>query len=435
MSYKMVSELQVQMAETMKLALGRHLGNVDHSELIRRPQSQGRASSELIEGQLLGCIKPVEKNTVSKQEALTSVELMPGLHLEGITSTKLKSKSELEHVKSMLSTPGMQAGDRKLEELPPGSSLKGLKPKLLPSKPKIEDRKPVILTVEECLKRIKSTVVSPSNSLKRDIKSVKLIPGSKIQDLKNKGLAHGTHVQDVNAMDLKLEPKKQGESPVTFVPRMLFQEKSMEVFQEPQLQGMKLKELTSQPQMQDQKPVITSCLKHQSLKPVTVAKTQGIRGVKFVDFTSTQQGCQEMAPMDLNLKSRQDDQITVKSLEWKGGIFDQQKKQLESENTLPMESDQEPKPADMKPIEINSKFQFRGMTSFELDPEQVVQSVKVEEFQNELQVKSMNPCQLTTGSQMHQEKALELKLDPQLHGVETVAPNTESQLGSTKTIQ
>ena len=76
-----------------------------------------------------------------------------------------------------------------------------------------------------------------------------------------------------------------------------------------------------------------------------------------------------------------------------------------------------------------------GMTSFELDPEQVVQSVKVEEFQNELQVKSMNPCQLTTGSQMHQEKALELKLDPQLHGVETVAPNTESQLGSTKTIQ
>ena len=73
-----------------------------------------------------------------------------------------------------------------------------------------------------------------------------------------------------------------------------------------------------------------------------------------------------------------------------------------------MESDQEPKPADMKPIEINSKFQFRGMTSFELDPEQVVQSVKVEEFQNELQVKSMNPCQLTTGSQMHQEKALEL---------------------------
>ena len=97
--------------------------------------------------------------------------------------------------------------------------------------------------------------------------------------------------------------------------------------------------------------------------------------------------------MDLNLKYRQDDQITVKSLEWKGGIFDQQKKLLDSENTLPMESDQEPKPADMKPIEINSKFQFRGMTSFELAPEQIVQSVKVEEFQNELQVQSMNPCQ------------------------------------------
>lgn len=48
MSYKIVSESQVQMAETMKLAPGRHLGNADHSELIRRPQTQGRASSELI---------------------------------------------------------------------------------------------------------------------------------------------------------------------------------------------------------------------------------------------------------------------------------------------------------------------------------------------------------------------------------------------------
>lgn len=37
MSYKMVSEPQIQMAETMKLAPGRHLGNADHSELIRRP--------------------------------------------------------------------------------------------------------------------------------------------------------------------------------------------------------------------------------------------------------------------------------------------------------------------------------------------------------------------------------------------------------------
>ncbi|XP_021029694.1 uncharacterized protein LOC110303098 [Mus caroli] len=433
MSYKMVPEPQVPTAETMKLATERHLANVDHSELIRSPQTQGIASSELIEGQLLGHIKPVEKNTVSKQEALTSVGLTPGLHLGDIKSTKLKSKSELEPAEYVLSTLGMHAGDKNLE-LPPGPSLKGLKPKLLPSKPKIEDRKSVILTVEECLKRIKSTVVSPSNSLRRDMKSVKLIPGSKIQDLKNKGLAHGTHVQDVNAMDLKLEPKKQGESPMTFVPRMLFQEKSMEVFQEPQLQDMKPKELTSQPQMQDRKPVITPCLKHQSLKPVTVAKTQGIRGVKFVDFISTQ-GCQEMAPMDLNLKSRQDDQITVKSLERKGGIFDQQKKQLESENTSPMESDQEPKPADMTPIEIKSKLQFKDTTSFELAPEPVVQNVKAEEFQNELQVPSMKPCQLIPESQMHQEKAVESTLDPQLQGVETVALNTEPQIESTKSIQ
>ena len=203
--------------------------NVDHSELIRRPQTQGIASSELVEAQLLGHMKPVEDNIVSKQEALTSVELTPGLHLGDIKSTKLKA--ELEHVKFMLSTSGMQSGDRTLKGLPPVSSLKGLKPKLLPSKPTMEDRKSVILTVEECLKRIKSAVISPSGSLRGDMKSVKLIPGSRIQDIKNKGLDRDTHVQHVNAMDLKLEPKKQGESPVTFVPSMMFQDKSIEMFQ------------------------------------------------------------------------------------------------------------------------------------------------------------------------------------------------------------
>ena len=80
---------------------------------------------------------------------------------------------------------------------------------------------------------------------------MKLIPGSRPQDLKNKGLARNTHVPEVNTMNLKLEPNKQGGSPMTFVPRMLFQEKSMEVFQGPQLQGVKPKELTSLPQTQD----------------------------------------------------------------------------------------------------------------------------------------------------------------------------------------
>lgn len=64
------------------------------------------------------------------------------------------------------------------------------------------------------------------------------------------------------------------------------------------------------------------------------SQTQGIQGVKFVDFTSTERGCQGTEPMNLTLKSRQDKQITVKSLEWKDGIFDQHKKQLLSENKV-----------------------------------------------------------------------------------------------------
>lgn len=100
MSYKAISEPQVPIAETMNLAPGRHLANVDRPELIRRPQTQGIASSELIKGQLLGHMKPVVKNTVAKEETPPSVELLPGSHLAHMKSTKIKSKSERAHVKS-----------------------------------------------------------------------------------------------------------------------------------------------------------------------------------------------------------------------------------------------------------------------------------------------------------------------------------------------
>ena len=76
-----------------------------------------------------------------------------------------------------------------------------------------------------------------------------------------------------------------------------------------QFKGATSFEFATAPDVQNVKP--------EKFQTGNCSQTQGIQGVKFVDFTSTQQGCQEMAPMDLNLKSRQDDQITVKSLEWK----------------------------------------------------------------------------------------------------------------------
>ena len=85
----------------------------------------------------------------------------------------------------------------------------------------------------------------------------------------------------------------------------------MEGLQVPQLQGITPKELTAQSQMRGRKHVIFSCLKPQSLKPVNIAKTQGIPGVKLVNLVSTQP-CRGMAPTDLTLKPGQDDQITVR---------------------------------------------------------------------------------------------------------------------------
>lgn len=130
MSYKLPSETQIPMAESVRLMPGIQLASVDHSELVGRPEAQGIESSESIPGQHLGHIKPVEKVIASKQE-----ELMPGPHLGDVKSMELRSKSELGKVKAILLTPGKQAGDKEPEELPLGPNLKGLKSELLPSRP------------------------------------------------------------------------------------------------------------------------------------------------------------------------------------------------------------------------------------------------------------------------------------------------------------
>ncbi|XP_057617114.1 uncharacterized protein LOC130869020 isoform X2 [Chionomys nivalis] len=427
MSYKLPSEPQIPTAESVRLTPRIQLASVDHSELVGRPEAQGIESSESIPGQHLGHIKPVEKVTASKQEELT-----PGPHLGYVKSMELRSKSERGKVKAILLTPGKQAGDKVPEELPRGPNLKGLKSELLPSRPQLENRKSAVLTVGQCPERIKSTVVSPCSSQSDGTKTVKLIPGSTIQDLKTVGLARDTHVQDANAMGLKLEPKQE-ESPVTFVPGMQFQDEFMEVLQVPQLQGIKPKELTAQSQMRGRKHVIISCLKPQSLKPVNIAKTQGIPGVKLVNLVSTQP-CRGMAPTDLTLKPGQDDQITVRSPEWKGRVLDQLSKHFESENVLSMKSGQEAKPADKKPKEIKFKVQFKDTPSFESTPKPVVHSVKPEEAQDEPQVPSMKPCQVTPGPQEHQVKVSEPMLEPPFQDVKTMV-FTEPHTGSTKSVR
>jgi hypothetical protein len=63
-------------------------------------------------------------------------------------------------------------------------------------------------------------------------------------------------------------------------------------------------------------PVVQS-VKPEKFQTGNCSQTQGIQGINFVDFTPTEQGCQGTAPMNLTLTSTQDDQITVKSLEWK----------------------------------------------------------------------------------------------------------------------
>ncbi|XP_057611951.1 uncharacterized protein LOC130865092 isoform X1 [Chionomys nivalis] len=436
-------EAKLQHVKPVEVNVGPCLQAVKFSDLTPEPKHQGFRCTQVIPGihfqdrksqgllpesflplsQELNAIKP----RASKQEELT-----PGPHLGDVKSMELRSKSERGKVKAILLTPGKQAGDKVPEELPRGPNLKGLKSELLPSRPQLENRKSAVLTVGQCPERIKSTVVSPCSSQSDGTKTVKLIPGSTIQDLKTVGLARDTHVQDANAMGLKLEPKQE-ESPVTFVPGIQFQDEFMEVLQVPQLQGIKPKELTAQSQMRGRKHVIISCLKPQSLKPVNISKTQGIPGVKLVNLVSTQP-CRGMAPTDLTLKPGQDDQITVRSPEWKGRVLDQLSKHFESENVLSMKSGQEAKPADKKPKEIKFKVQFKDTPSFESTPKPVVHSVKPEEAQDESQVPSMKPCQVTPGPQEHQVNVSEPMLEPPFQDVKTMV-FTEPHTGSTKSVR
>lgn len=151
-----------------------------------------------------------------------------------------------------------------------------------------------------------------------------------------------------------------------------------------------------------------------------------------MDLVSTQQ-YQGRAPMDLTLEAGQDEDIS--SSGWKGGMFDQLNKQLESEDMLSMGSDQEPKPAGRKPIELSSKLQCKDAPSFELAPEPVVHNVKAQEVQYGPQVLSVKPCLLTPESEVYHVKALEPMLEPLLQDGRTVALNTEPQSASTKSVQ
>ncbi|XP_051017759.1 uncharacterized protein C2orf16 homolog [Acomys russatus] len=390
MPCRVACDPQIANAGSMRLTSGINLAHADHSELIRRPQAQGIGSSELIQG-------PVE---VSKQEKLTAVEITSGPNLEAMKSMQLRSSSELGQVKCMLSAAGMQAGDRK------------------------QDRESVILTPGQCLGRIKSTVVSPSSSQPVDIKTVS-ISGSRIKDLKIVGLFGDIQPQDANAMGFKHEPQKLGEHPVTSVSGVLSQENPMEGAQGPQLQGIKPKAVTSQPQITDRKHAVTSCLEQQSLKPGAVAKIQEIQGMEFAGLASKQQR-QGMEPIDLTPVPGQDGQILINSPDWKCGTFNQLNKQFDS--------DQESKPADVKSREINSKVQFKDL-SFELAPKPAVHRVEGNEQQHGVQVPSVKPCQLTPAPQIHQAKVSELRSQQQWPGVKTVLLTTESQTGSTKSTQ
>ena len=80
---------------------------------------------------------------------------------------------------------------------------------------------------------------------------------------------------------------------------------------------------------------------------MNIAKTQGIPGEKNVNLISTQP-CRGMAPIYFTPKPGQDDQITVRSPERKGGILDQLSKHFQSEDVLSMKSGQEAKPANKK---------------------------------------------------------------------------------------
>ncbi|KAL6078637.1 hypothetical protein STEG23_020873, partial [Scotinomys teguina] len=216
--------------------------------------------------------------------------------------------------------------------------------------------------------------------------------------------------------------------------RRVVQDKPVEVSQGPRLQDVKPNELTSRPQMQESKHMLIARLKQQSRKLVNIAKTPSIQGEEFGDLISTQWH-QGRAPMDSNLEPGQDNQITVSSAEWKGGILSRPNKQLESGDVLSMGSDQEPKPAVRKPTELISKVQFKDTPSSELAPEPVVAHVNAQGVQYGPQVSSVKPCPMTPEPQVHQVKALEPMVEPPLQDVTTMVLSSDPQSGSTNSVQ
>lgn len=121
-----------------------------------------------------------------------------------------------------------------------------------------------------------------SDSKLQGVKSDVLALSLRNQGLKTVTFIPRMQLQDVKAVELKLGPRMQDENSVFLAPWSLLQE--------PQLQGMKPRELTNltKPQMQDVKiPLqLTPCPKLQSLKPVEETPDQEQQLAKSMKLTS-----------------------------------------------------------------------------------------------------------------------------------------------------
>ncbi|XP_045836493.1 uncharacterized protein LOC123926583 [Meles meles] len=419
-SYRIVSQPEKPDAISMGLTPELQLPSVNYSELARRTKLQGIKSSELIRGPGVGGMKPME--------------LTPDSKLQGVKSELLTS--ELKDVKSVVLTTGQGPKGTKSTLPTPSPQLEGEKSMEITAVPWIDYVKPV--------KSTKDTKLQGTTS--------DLILHARIQDSKAVELFQRTQMQDVQTVELKIESEKS----VPFAPGPLLQGS--------ELQGVKPKELTLEPQIQDSKFVdSTPCFRHQSLKSVEetpdsepqcvqsvkwtprlnkqevksvkVTRRSKSQGVKTMDFAPRQQ-FQETALMNLTSGPEQDGTISVISPKQQCVNSEQVKRGAMSDDKLSLELLPELKFKGKKLVDLNFELQFKSMKS-DLTPESNIQGLKPKEFKPdplEPQLQSIKSPKLTPGSPLHQIEVSEFASEPQLC-VKTVELKQEPLLESMRCIQ
>ncbi|XP_012868984.1 PREDICTED: uncharacterized protein C2orf16 homolog [Dipodomys ordii] len=438
MKSKMLSQgLQLQSDKIVALNSLLHLKSIKLSELASQEKLQGMKSEEL--------------NSESPWQSMKCSQLPPKTNSQHIKFT-LSPRSQMKEETFSDLTMGTKIQDSKSTGFEPGSQLQGIKSSKSILKTQLQDVNLVELE---------------SGPQLQDVKSSTMIPGIKVQDVKGINFSFESSgmkseaipwekFQDVQSVDVKSDPKLQGEKPDLTLGEEFSGVKTVGLNLDLQLQDRSPTELLMSIKFQGAKPMEFSsgqCFKSvKSSEMITGTKFQGVNSVDFNSATQIQgeksseliQGIKFQNGKSVEAKDCLKLQNVTSDL-----IPDQEAMKYNSGNQLQGTKDSKlilgTKFQDVKPVQVSSEPHLECVKSSHMIPGTKLQKDQsvgfmpqtlwqdVESFQLTLsKVQSRRPFQVNSAPQLQNRNLFMVTPEIQLQDMKSMEFNPEEKLQGVK---